>query len=378
MTDPAFIFLLLLLPYILLILLLLTGWKRLKAYLPQKHTALSLFSIVIPVRNEQYNILKLLYSLRIQDYNKEYFEVIVVDDHSTDSGLQLIRKFKNKYEDFNLKIIELPDDLSSKKEALKTGIAAARGDAVVTMDADCTAGVNYLKTVNEYYRRQMPRLLIGPVKIDEKPGYFAKLQALEFSSLIFSAAGSAGISKPLMANGANMIIDRSVFENQNMDILRKEFASGDDMFLLDHVRKTYGSEAVHFIKNEEAVLSTSPADSLKQFVNQRKRWVSKSKAYRYPWLVAVSLIVFLTALLQVAVLAALLVFPQILPAVILIWGIKISIDAVTLIKISGFLKQKSTRWWIIPLSFCYPFYVIFSAIAGLFTSYEWKGRQHQK
>ncbi len=378
MTDVAFIWLTLLIPYIILILLFLTGWERLKAYDPQKHTAFSMFSIVIPVRNEQHNILKLLYSLNIQAYDKACFEIIVVDDHSNDSGLQLVQKFRSKYEDLNLKIIQLPADVYSKKEALKTGIASAQGDAVITMDADCIAGVNYLKTVNEYYRRQRPRLLAGPVRVDEKPGLFAKLQALEFSSLIFSAAGSAGISKPLMANGANMIIDRAVFDAWDKDFLRLEYASGDDMFLLDHVRKTYGPQAVHFIRHDEAILTTSPADTLRQFVNQRKRWVSKSKAYRYPWLIMVSLTVLLTALLQLALLAAAFFRPGLIFVVLLLWSIKIIFDTIVLFKVTRFLKQKSTRWWILFLSLCYPFYVIFSAFAGLLSSYEWKGRQHQK
>jgi len=55
----------------------------------------------------------------------------------------------------------------------------------------------------------------------------------------------------------------------------------------------FGRNAVKFLKNQEAVIKTTPAYSLGEFINQRKRWVSKSSGYTDFWLISTSLIVYL-------------------------------------------------------------------------------------
>ena len=78
--------------------------------------ALPFVSIIIPARNEQDNIEKCLVSLIKQNYPTTKFEIIVVDDNSTDNTLKRIKKIQQKYP--RLKIIELkdkPDNWTGKK-----------------------------------------------------------------------------------------------------------------------------------------------------------------------------------------------------------------------------------------------------------------------
>ena len=92
--------------YVLLILYFLAGWLRLKEFEPGQKMPTTKVTVVVPVRNESHNILNLLNNLKEQRYNKNLFEVIVVDDHSTDNTLQLIRNFQMP----NLRVIALSDD----------------------------------------------------------------------------------------------------------------------------------------------------------------------------------------------------------------------------------------------------------------------------
>ena len=82
-------------------------------------------------------------ALQNQTYPTELFEVIVVDDHSTDGTAAIVQQFPS------VKLIQLKEDNinSYKKKAIETGIAAATGDLIVTTDADCLPGNNWLTTI---------------------------------------------------------------------------------------------------------------------------------------------------------------------------------------------------------------------------------------
>src|SRR5690606_8705269 len=93
-------------------------------------------SIVVAVRNEEKNIASLLESLIKQDYPKHQYEVILVDDHSTDGTIELLKNLSSP--PLNLIILQLPVGVTSKKSAISSGINTASGELIVTTDADCT------------------------------------------------------------------------------------------------------------------------------------------------------------------------------------------------------------------------------------------------
>ena len=365
--------------YCLLMFFFLYGWNRIDRVNVQKHTLPVAISIVVPVRNEQNNIINLLYSLKMQDYDTDYYEIIIVDDHSSDSTEQVVRKFKHQNLSLNIELITLKKHESSKKTALMQGIKHSGGDIIVMTDADCRAGIKYLSTINEYFRKQQPRLIIGPVKMKINKSIFSKIQALEFLSLIFTSGGSTKSTSALMANGANLIVDRQVFtEISNKDIFFQKHASGDDMFLLNFVKKTYGKSAVHFLKHEDAVMETKTANRVEDFVFQRKRWVSKSRSYTDPWLITTALVVLMISFVQLISLFWGIFATNILVFAGVIWLIKVFVDFIVLSTATKFFNQQKLLWWFFPASIIYPFYVVFSALAGLFSGYSWKGRAYSK
>ncbi|MGM0646920.1 MAG: glycosyltransferase [Bacteroidota bacterium] len=364
-----------LLLYIGLISAFLIGWNRLKYIHVQKHTLKSTYSFIIPVRNEQNNILQLLHSIIQQDYPPDHFEIIVIDDHSEDNTVQAVKKFKNKHFQYRIQIIRLDDNHYAKKQAQQLGISKARHEFLIFSDADCYINPYYLKTVNEYIRRLQPKILLGPVAIKQNKDLLSKFQSLEFSSLIFSAAGALGISQPILANGANMIVDKLVFQDHpEQDIFMEKYASGDDMFLLEFIRQTYGTNYISFMNHSHGIVTTNAQHSISDFFKQRKRWVSKSKAYKNPFLVFTAVVVLLTAIFQILTIFFAFYSETGLWMMAGFWTGKAIVDFMALQTINQFLRTGINSLLFVVSSLIYPFYVVTTSFLGLTTRYEWKKR----
>ncbi len=91
-------------------------------------------SVVVPLYNEDESLPELMeWIARVMDANGFTYEVIMVDDGSTDSSWSVIEKLKQKYS--SLRGIKFRRNYG-KSAALQVGFTAAKGDVVVTMDAD--------------------------------------------------------------------------------------------------------------------------------------------------------------------------------------------------------------------------------------------------
>jgi len=124
-------------------------------------------SVIIPARNESQNIGACLQSIINQSYAKELFEVIVVDDHSTDDTAAIVTAFDLP----NLKLIALKDFVdanginSYKKKAIEIALRQSSGDLIVTTDADCIVPANWLQTIAAFYQEKKPSFIVMPVGI---------------------------------------------------------------------------------------------------------------------------------------------------------------------------------------------------------------------
>src|SRR5687767_11995390 len=127
--------------YSTLIIYYWQAWNSIPEFVATETSTPLKISVIIPARNEEDNIGNLLDALPGQSYSESFFEVIVVDDHSTDKTAEIVRGFP-KTQLITLKEEEIN---SYKKKAIETGIAAATGDLIVTTDADCIPGPNWLK-----------------------------------------------------------------------------------------------------------------------------------------------------------------------------------------------------------------------------------------
>jgi cellulose synthase/poly-beta-1,6-N-acetylglucosamine synthase-like glycosyltransferase len=353
--------------YATLILYFYSGWKKLKEFKANAFQNPLKVSIVVACRNEEENILYLLDCLVNQTYPKHKTEIIVVNDHSTDNTENLIIKFCKKHK--IVRLLNLPNNLSGKKEAVSYAIGNANTEIIITTDADCTMNKNWVHTLMAYYEINKPKLISAPVKFGCQ-NIFQKLQALEFTSLIASGAGAIGVNRAIMCNGANMLFQKSLFTECN---LKNNEPSGDDVFLMLHA-KSVDKKSIHFVKSYDAVVNTKAAINLRDFFQQRIRWTSKSKLYRdFDIIFTAVIVASLNIILAIGFVKAFINLSFTTIGILLL--IKTIADLPLMILASRLLKSEKLLYLFLPLQFLYPFYITLTVMFGFAGNFTWKARK---
>lgn len=362
--------------YFFVMLIITSGWFRLKRNDSKSVKELPQISLVIALRNEEENITNLLKGIYDQDYPQQNIEVILVDDHSEDQTRKLIGKFRKENKIDNI-VLTKPTGIG-KKAAITHGVNLATGQLIVTTDGDCEMPETWLSKMVDYFLEFKPGLIIGPVVYHQERGILQKLFSVDFASLVASGAGSIGAGFPLMGNGANMAFSRKAFLKIEEEMQGKEFASGDDVFLIHQMTKKFGKQSIHFLKDAEAIVRTKAPQHLSQFFSQRIRWASKAKAYRTTWSILVPVVVSIFNLMLAIVFAGGFFKPWLFAIFILYILLKFLIDLPILFDFMAFSDKRKLRFFVLPLQLIYPFYIVVTAIVSLFFRYEWKGRRGLK
>jgi len=363
--------------YFFLVILLIIGWESATRFYAVDHEseAQTFISIIIPARNEEGLIQKLLEDIEKQSYPKGLFEVIVVDDHSTDRTLEIVEKYKSEHS-IKIEILKLEGQVegkANKKQAIEMAIAHSKGELMVTTDGDCRVGTNWIRTLEAFYREFNYEMICGPVFLTSNGTFFEEIQQMEFCSLIGSGAATLSLGFPTMCNGANLAYSKKAFYEVKGFQGNEKVSSGDDEFLMHKMYSKYPGK-VRFLKSQDAIVKTHPKTSIKDFLNQRKRWASKWSYYQRlsPKMIAAAIFLFnvslvLNALLVIAGQVGIIVFfQQILP--------KILVEFVFLRMILRFSEKKINLLAFIFLEFIYPIYVISVVLLGFRKGYSWKGR----
>ena len=174
------------------------------------------FSIIVPFRNEANNLPILLHSFSEIEYPKILFEIILVNDDSSDNFKSVIKAFRTEFPTFDLTLIDNKNLTNSpKKDALTAAIKFAKFNWVVTTDADCSVPKNWLKLFNQTIENKNALFIAAPVKFKYQNTFLHHFQNLNFISLLGSTIGSFGIKKPIMCNGANLCYNKSTFLELN-------------------------------------------------------------------------------------------------------------------------------------------------------------------
>ena len=359
--------------YSILVLAFTSGWRRLPVFWPKDHSNIH-FSVIIPVRNEEEHILQLLISLRKQHYPKNQYEVIVVDDHSTDATSSIIeRKILSGFLR-NVRLIKATDLNSGrgKKHALAAGIAQAGHEWIITTDADCIAGSHWLQSLAGFIEVENPSMIIGPVSIAPGKTLFSQMQALEFMSLTGSTAGAAAIGKPVMCNGANLAFRKNLFEKVGGYKGNEQLSSGDDIFLL-HKFKKIPQAKITFLKSHGASILTSPMVSMRDLFLQRGRWAGKALSYKDGFTIITGAVVgLLNVGIALGLIAGLFVSQTLMLFSLLLLVFKALVDLPLLLSVSAYYQRRELMWLYPALALVYPFYVTTSLFSGFLLKSGWK------
>jgi cellulose synthase/poly-beta-1,6-N-acetylglucosamine synthase-like glycosyltransferase len=367
----------LLLLYGALLLYYHNGWQQLPAFdagsLNGYTPALSI-SVIIPARNEEANIGHCLTSLLQQYYPPALLEIIVVNDHSTDRTAEIVQSYAPRVRLINLQYDAGAPVKAPKKRAIEKGIAAATGQWIVTTDADCVAEPAWIGSLAAYRFAHPSLFIAAPVKIKDEGSLLAKFQALDF--LTMQGITGASVYRRLhnMCNGANLAYERQTFYDVNGFDGIDTIASGDDMLLMHKIAQRHPLQTA-FIKSREAIVTTLPAASWRDFFQQRIRWASKATHYKSPKLFLVLLLVYLTNLGILA--TGLLGFFYPLAAICFgaFWLGKFLLEIFFVKDAAAFFKQQYLLPYLLLLQPLHMAYIVISGFFGQFKTYQWKGRK---
>lgn len=366
--------------YYIFIAAILIGWNKIKLVNDFHELDPSTFiSIVIAVRNEEENISRLIKCLDNQSFPKERFEVIFIDDNSQDNTPSIIQR-SSKMRQSNIRLLKndhLDNCLiSPKKVALKKGIEHARGDIIIMTDGDCWFGNNWLKSMVSEFAQKQIMFASGPVTLIGDDTILSNIQIIEFSSLIGSGAATIGLNYPMMCNGANLAFRKEAFHQvQGYDGYANTI-SGDDVFLMQKIHHRY-RKSINFAKNREAVVYSNTKKTIKEIINQRKRWASKWNKYPlvFSWFVPVFLFVHYASF--VVGLSLLLMNPFLYWELFVLIILKFIFDLIVLKKVASFFKTDLNFLIFLLCELVYPVYALFVGIVVHLGTYEWKNRSYK-
>ncbi|MBD3749087.1 MAG: glycosyltransferase [Sphingobacteriales bacterium] len=329
-------------------------------------------SIIIAARNEEDKIHLTIEDILAQDFPKSLFELIVVDDHSTDKTSDIIKS----YEKQGVKLIKLNESEplnSYKKKAIAEAINIATGELIITTDADCRMHPNWLITLVSYYEKNQFNLISAPVVYYEEKSLFERLQTLEFLYLIGLGAAGIGNKMPSTCNGANLAYRKEVFFKLNGFKGIDDLASGDDELFLHKVAQAYPG-TIGFCKSTEAIVYTHAKANLEEFMQQRKRWASKSVKYKDKRILLITLTIWLFNVSLILNLILGLFFPYFLKLLCIQFVIKFVVEIFYLTPLTSFAKRKSLLVNLSFLTFLHVLYFVYIGLLGNSGKYLWKGR----
>jgi cellulose synthase/poly-beta-1,6-N-acetylglucosamine synthase-like glycosyltransferase len=363
---------LLLLGYAVLIRYYYGHFKKLPLFSPGAVMPQTFVSVIIAARNEAANLPPLMHALAAQTYPPHLFEVILVDDFSTDNTMQVVRTFSKVH----VAVLQpaVPAAESSKKKAIETGVQKAKGPLLLITDADCIPPPRWIETLAAYHEKTGAVFIAAPVKFTHNHTLLQRFQAVDFLVLQGITAASVAAQFHTMCNGANLAYTKRVFEAVNGFEGINHIASGDDMLLM-HKIWLKEKEKVQYVKSNVAIVATAPMHTWKAFVAQRKRWASKTAHYNDKRVFFVLVFVYLlNCWFFVLLMAALW---NTLPLLLCV-GFLISKTAVEwpfAAMVADFYKERRLMRYFLLFQ---PLHITYTVLVGFISqlgTYEWKGRK---
>lgn len=270
--------------YVLLDLRLLTGLRNLaRLDDPDGNPGYPFVTVLIAARNEETSLPRVLDALLAQDYPRDRLQIVVANDRSADGTGAVLRDYFARHPG-RIEFVEVDavePGTSPKKNALRLGLARARGEWIAVTDADCTMGPGWLEAMSRLFRADTGMVLGLTAYAEPADGFRTAegVRALEFVSYGVTAAALVGLGFPVIANANNLAYRRRAFDDAGGYDRHANIVSGDDDFALQEIHAT-GKWKTRYCPAPSAMVRTHAPATWAMFWEQRKRWASKCMLYR--------------------------------------------------------------------------------------------------
>jgi cellulose synthase/poly-beta-1,6-N-acetylglucosamine synthase-like glycosyltransferase len=367
--------------------------------LPTAHKPLRV-SVVVPARNEEENIERCVRSLAASQYPSGLWELIVVNDRSSDRTGEILRRLQTEFSMLivheitesslansqknaqesaqdNIRTTNLnhppTTNLQGKPRALHQGIERSSGDIVMMTDADCVIEPTWIANIVRVFEQAAAGEEVGLVPsftvIQTFDGAaftpFHKMQALEWIMNHTMASAGVGLKQPLGCFGNNLSIRRTVYDELG-GYARIPFSVTEDLALLQAVAHTRWR--IRYVCDRAAKVATLPCPDWLAFLKQHRRWALGGQALGW----RAAFFVVSSAAMWLAMLVALLAGRWEL--FVLVAAARLVLDASVAVPSLVILDMKPLAWW---LPVAVPFFLLVELIIPFFLltpRVEWKGQ----
>jgi cellulose synthase/poly-beta-1,6-N-acetylglucosamine synthase-like glycosyltransferase len=344
----------------------------------QNAADLPFVSILVPARDEERYISDCLESLVHQQYPPDRYEIVVVNDRSTDSTPQIIRSYMEEHSMIKCVTVDSNSSgLTGKQNALNEGLKLCRGDIILNTDADCIAGPFWVPRTVSCFTPQIG-LTIGFSITYSRDGLgllFSGLQSLDMLFLTDAAAGAIGINIPISCSGRNLAYRKRLLDD--IGYLGMGYTITEDAALIQTVAK-HTNWKIAVVYDKDAAVLTSAEESIRQFLSQRVRWVLGGRAIR-SW-VQIPLHTIFLFHLCLAISLLLMFFERGFVAVILFSAFsKTTLDLVRCWRVCKEFGRTDLLKLFVPYEVFMVFYSILAGLGSIFVrEIRWKGELYKR
>lgn len=231
-------------------------------------------SVIIAARNEEKNLPGLLVAL--SDQTHPAYEVIVVNDRSTDTTEAILASFSDHLEYLKtLNISELPEGWTGKKHAIQQGIDASSHDLLLFTDADCIpASDTWISEMTAGFEKETD-IVLGFSPYKSAPGFlnqFIRFETLH-TALLYLSNALAG--RPYMGVGRNLAYRKTLFTKSGFGGDEKYTGGDDDIFVNRHAT----GKNTNLVISPESQMISVPENSWPAYLKQKIRHLSAGKRY---------------------------------------------------------------------------------------------------
>ena len=232
-------------------------------------------SVIVCAKNEEENVAKFIPILATQNYPD--FEIILIDDASSDGTLDLFEAFEKEYP--NIRLVKVANNEAfwgNKKFALTLGIKAASKEYLLFTDADCyPTSENWIAEMSSNFTMQKT-IILGYGAYEKIPNSFLN-KIIRFETLLTAVQyfSWAKIGMPYMGIGRNLAYKKEEFFNVNGFIDHIKIRSGDDdlfiiKLLIKRTRRFYMLQKVLLFRNQKPLFLlgyTKKEDTLPRLIS---------------------------------------------------------------------------------------------------------------
>ena len=234
-------------------------------------------SIIIAAKNEAENLRNNL--PLILNQNHQNFEIIVINDASTDDSSTILEAFQN--ENNHLKIVTIQASKSykgNKKNAISKGIEAAQFEHLLFTDADCKpVSINWISEMTNRFTDKKG-IVLGYGAYETIEGSFLnKLIRYETLLTAIQYFSYAKMGLPYMGVGRNLAYKKDLFTQNNGFKNHQHIKSGDDDLFINEIGNNKNTE-ICFSKDSFTI--SEPKKTFKSWFQQKRRHISTATNYK--------------------------------------------------------------------------------------------------